>query len=323
MAQQKKLDYNTLDVFTTTAFTGNPLGLVHLKGENLSQEQKQKLAIEFNYSETVILHHPPAKGETDTGSTPAYNAQIFTPKSELPFAGHPTIGTAVWIFKNLEKDAEKITINLKAGPVIACYNKTTGVASASIPHEVRVHRSLMSWPRVVEIQRGLAAVPSSSALANTPMPLVSVVRGMNFVLVDLSPQPELLDKVVPTMSDIAKHSDLDTDFNDGGNLIANVFYYEYPDHEANDRVIRLRQRVMAIELEDPATGSACSALGAYLALKRGGAGRTYNFEIDQGIEMGRASKIFVEVRLSQDGKQVDTINLSGQAVEVMGGTIVF
>lgn len=321
MAPLTKLDYNTLDVFTTTVFTGNPLGLVHLKGENLSQEQKQQLAIEFNYSETVILYHPPSTQKTST--PPIYNAQIFTPKSELPFAGHPTIGTAVWIFENLEKDVTQITINLKAGPVIAHYDHANGVATASIPHEVRIHKALMSWQRIVEIQGGLSAASKSNELADASMPLVSVVRGMNFVLVDLSRQPELLDKVVPTKNDIAKHSDLDTDFNDGGNLVANVFYRTYPDQETSDSIIRVRQRVMAIELEDPATGSACSALGAYLALQRGGAGRSYSFEIDQGIEMGRASKIFVEVKLDQDGKQVDAINSKGSAVEVMSGKISF
>lgn len=302
------LKYNTLDVFTTEPFKGNQLGLVHLPSNStLIQEQKQALAIEFNYSETVILHHP----EKYEG---VYDAQIFTPKSELPFAGHPTIGTAVFIFQELEKERDEILINLKAGAVKCKYDRETGVASAAIPHDVRVHQKTFSWDRVLEVQTVLEDV---KGLEGLKVPVSSIVPGVSFALVDLSAQPELLGKVRVTKDDIATSSDLDEGWQHG--LTGDVFYAIVSKPE--DDVIRIKQRVMVIELEDPATGAASGALTAYLALQKGGCGKSYKFEIDQGVEMGRASKIFVDVTLDQTGKGIENIELKGQAVEVMQGIL--
>lgn len=306
MTNPQTLKYNTLDVFTTQPFSGNQLGLVHAPA-SLPQETKQLIAIEFNYSETVILHQP----EDSARKPGVYSAQIFTPKSELPFAGHPTIGTAVWIFDNLAKDRDTITINLKAGPVEARYDRATGIATAAIPHNVHVHTKGASWGRVAWSQKALA-----DAVLADQVPIVSPVDGMVFALVDLSQRPELLQKVIVTKDDIPEKENTDAGW--GSGLLGNDFYVI--DSE-KDGVLKIRQRVMVIDLEDPATGAASVTLAAYLSLQRGGSGKSYKFEIDQGIEMGRASKIFVDVRLREDGKAIDTIELSGQAVEVMSGEL--
>lgn len=309
MAQ--RLSYSTLDVFTTQLFTGNQLGLIHVPIDStLTQDQKQRIAKEFNYSESVFLYE-----RASDSSTATYKAQIFLPTAEIPFAGHPTIGTAVWIFENLEKDRDEITINLKAGPVPVKYERGTGVATAAIPHNVRIHSKQVPWIRVAESQPGLSG--ATNPLSNSSVPLASIVSGVNFALVDLTSQPELLDKVVTTKDDIPKAEDLDEGWQHG--LLGNVFYYAKPD--LGDGVTRIRQRVMVINLEDPATGAACSALAAYLTLQKGGNGERYRFEIEQGVEMGRASMIFVDVVLKQDGKSVDRIELKGQAVEVMSGSL--
>ncbi|KAK5945851.1 hypothetical protein PMZ80_003059 [Knufia obscura] len=307
----QRLNYNTLDVFTTKLFTGNQLGLIHVStGTTLTQEQKQRIAKEFNYSESVFLY------ERRADSAPAtYDAQIFLPTAEIPFAGHPTIGTAVWIFENLEKNRDEITINLKAGPVPIKYDRALGTATAAIPHNVRVHSEQIPWNRVVECQPGLAS--ATTPLSGSSIPLVSIVSGVNFALVDLTAQPDLLANVVITKDDIAKAEDLDEGWQDG--LLGNVSYYIKPDQ--GDGIIRIRKRMMAINLEDPATGAACSALAAYLALQKGGKGERYKFEIEQGVEMGRPSMIFVDVVLKEDGKSVEMVELKGQAVEVMSGSI--
>lgn len=302
------LKYNTLDVFTTEPFKGNQLGLVHLPpNSTLTQAQKQAIAIEFNYSETVILHHP----DHYEG---VYDAQIFTPKSELPFAGHPTIGTAVLIFEELEKERDTIVINLKAGPVKCRYDRVNGVASAEIPHDVRIHARQLGWDRVVEVQSGIKEVHGMERLS---IPISSIVPGVNFALIDLSVQPDLLSHIRVTKDDIATLKDLDEGWRQG--LTGDVFYciVSRPEEE----VIRIKQRVMVIELEDPATGAASGALTAYLALQGGEAGKSYEFEIDQGVDMGRASKIFAEVTLDDTGKGIDKVELKGQAVEVMQGIL--
>jgi len=307
----KRLSYNTLDVFTTQLFTGNQLGLVHVPaGTTLTQPQKQRIAKEFNYSESVFLYE-----RTPDSSAATYDAQIFLPTAEIPFAGHPTIGTAVWIFDNLEKDSDEITINLKAGPVPVKFDRATGTAAATIPHNVRVHSKRIPWSRVAECQPGLASAREPGP--DSSVPIASIVSGVSFALVDMTAQPELLANVVITTDDIAEAGDLDEGWQHG--LLGNVFYYVKPDR--GDGVVRIRQRMMAINLEDPATGAACSALVAYLALQRGGRAERYKLEIEQGVEMGRASVIFVDVVLREDEEGVEKIELKGQAVEVMEGSL--
>ena len=308
MAQ--RLDYNTLDVFTTQLLTGNQLGLIHLPADtNLTQDHKQRIAREFNYSESVFLYERTADSPPTT-----YNAQIFLPTSEIPFAGHPTIGTAVWIFENLEPHSDDITINLKAGPVPVKFDRHSHTATAAIPHNVHIHAARIPWARVATSQPGLSA--ATSPLNTSSTSLTSIVSGVTFALVDLTAEPDLLSTISVTTLNIAHHTELDEGWAHG--LVGNLFYYIKPAQA--DGVIRIRQRMLVESFEDPATGAACSALAAYLALEKGGAGQRHRFEIEQGVEMGRASLISVDVVLDGDAK-VERIELKGQAVEVMRGSM--
>lgn len=305
----RTISYNTSDVFTDTAFTGNQLAILHVPNDfPLSQEEKQKIAIEFNYSESVFLHQPSPDAAAAT-----YVVDIFTPESEIPFAGHPTIGTASYIFQNLEKQSDEISIVLKAGIVKATFDRNTARAAAEIPHDFRQHATRLAWDRVVASQPKLL----SDTFKDTTIPIVSIVNGVSFGLIDLARQSELLDKVVVTNIDIPRTEDLDNGWDHG--LIADLFYVKKPD--AGDGVIRVQQRMIGIGLEDAATGAASAALSAYLALLEGGSGQKYVFELEQGVQMGRRSIIGCEVTLNADGKSVKTIILSGQARAVMKGEL--
>ncbi|KEF52243.1 uncharacterized protein A1O9_11870, partial [Exophiala aquamarina CBS 119918] len=305
----RTISYNTSDVFTDTAFTGNQLAILHVpNGFSLSQEEKQKIAIEFNYSESVFLHQPSPDAAAAT-----YGVDIFTPESEIPFAGHPTIGTASYIFQNLEKQRDDISIILKAGTVKATFDRNTARAAAEIPHDFRQHATRLPWDRVVASQPQLL----SEIFKDATIPLVSIVKGVTFGLIDLAQQPELLDRVMVTNIDIPRMKDLDNGWDHG--LIADLFYVKKPD--AGDGVLRVQQRMIGIGLEDAATGAASAALSAYLALLEGGSGAKYFFELEQGVQMGRRSIIGCEVALDADGKRVKTIILSGQARAVMKGEL--
>jgi len=305
----RTISYNTSDVFTDTAFTGNQLAILHVPHDfPLTQEEKQKIAIEFNYSESVFLHQPAPDAAPAT-----YVVNIFTPESELPFAGHPTIGTASYIFENLEKQRDDISIILKAGTVKATFDRSTARAAAEIPHDFREHVARPTWDRVVASQPKLV----SATFKDTTIPIVSIVNGVNFGLIDLARQPELLDRVIVTNIDIPRIEDLDDGWKQG--LVADLFYVKKPD--ADDGVIRVQQRMIGIGLEDAATGAASAALSAYLALSEGGSGQKYVFELEQGVQMGRRSIIGCEVILNQDGKSVKSITLSGQARAVMKGEL--
>jgi len=119
MTASSKLDFVTLDVFTAKPYQGNPLAIVRIpNGHVLSQEQKQTIAREFNLSETTFLHEKAAATEDDE-----WTVDIFMTSKELPFAGHPTVGTACYILgqsareRGIQSGTMKAKFNLKAGRV--------------------------------------------------------------------------------------------------------------------------------------------------------------------------------------------------------------
>nr|POE65377.1 putative isomerase [Quercus suber] len=130
------LHFVTLDVFTTDRFTGNPLAVVEIPQDaQVSTEQMQLIAREFNLSETVFLHHATTT-TTTTDGRPEWRMRIFMTDAELPFAGHPTVGTACLALGRLGDDVAG-TLMCNAGPIDVRYR--AGVAAASIPHDVHVH----------------------------------------------------------------------------------------------------------------------------------------------------------------------------------------
>jgi len=135
----RQLDYAIIDVFTSTRYEGNPLAIVRVpRSCALSQEQKQTIAREFNLSETTFLHESEADGPSDV-----WRVDIFTVKEELPFAGHPTIGTACFILSDVARERGVVgqveaQFHLKAGPVQLQYDAVKNTAKAAIPHNVYV-----------------------------------------------------------------------------------------------------------------------------------------------------------------------------------------
>jgi PhzF family phenazine biosynthesis protein len=166
-------DYVTFDVFTQTAYLGNPLAIVHLPLENdshLSQIQKQKIAAEFNYSETVFLH-----AETSPGCR---KVDIFTRFQEIPFAGHPVIGTAHYLRQYTaakeKQNVNKIRMIIKAGVVDVEFD-STGLAIAEVPHNLRIHKESVRIERILSQHPELVSLKSS---LQDHCSVVSSVKGM-------------------------------------------------------------------------------------------------------------------------------------------------
>lgn len=328
MPASERLDFATLDVFTTERYKGNPLAIVHLPREvDVEQSRKQAIACEFNLSETVFLH------DNDDGSADR-KIDIFLPTTEVPFAGHPTIGTIAYLCAGqpARSSPVRFTLYTKAGPIAASYNHRDGLATADIPHDVRIHCSSVRWKHVLDVQPGLSqgwedngqrvveAWSRREDGSETTFPLVSIVNGMNFVLVDFPNVDEYLVRLrtgFPSVDpDVTK---LDEGWS--SSVIAPYYYVVLP--EQQDETIRLRTRlIMTVVGEDPATGSAASALSSYLSLRKGEAGGKYTYEIEQGVEMGRPSRIGVQVTLDSQGKSVAKVLLSGTATPVMQGTLI-
>ncbi|KAF9548283.1 putative phenazine biosynthesis protein [Agrocybe pediades] len=291
-----RLSFITLDVFTDTRFLGNPLAIVRVPKNltnELTQEDKQTIAREFDLSETVFLH----EGDLDSPVT----IDIFTPNDELPFAGHPTVGSGWYLLKQNPKK-ETVTLQTKAGTIPVVRGKG-GKVYLEVPVNFKIHAPY-KHPRMKAVQSQLKGEDYVNGM--NAEPVVSIVKGMTFFLVEVKSE-EALAKF-HTFSERLKVPDV----GDWGAFIGLYAFYQRPDGV-------VRTRMFADGIEDPATGSAASTLGGYLATKR--AQGTHKINILQGVEMGRKSDIELVVEVGNN-KEIVKIQLGGGAVEVMEGTVI-
>lgn len=304
--------FTTLDVFTKTPLKGNPLAVVTLPPPSqtppLTQTQKQSIAREFNLSETVFVHDV-----DDPATTTSRQIDIFTPNTELPFAGHPTIGSAVFL-----RQQGVQTLITKAGP-ISCEFAPDGSARASIPHNVRLHRKRLPRPGYSPSDDGkLAPVAEAEEGAR----LFSIVKGMTFALIEL-PSVEILGAAKIGATDLIPSELLDAewrhDFESRRYYFVRLETETSPDGKVSTQ--KVRTRLVKRAMEDAATGSAACALACYLALQASCS--VVRVEITQGVEMARESLIVVDVEVeeSEGHRQVQAVYLGGGAVEVMSGVI--
>ena len=328
MAGQVTLEFFTVDVFTNTRFLGNPLAVVLVPAklrDSLDQQTKQRIATEFNLSETVFLHTPE---EPDTSKS-SLDINIFTIEEELPFAGHPTIGTAYLVLEHL-KWTHVNTLVTKAGP-IPIRPTQNGRVQAEIPHDVHIHkqtlRGLLSAAGASDetkalIHAGLTEDETIRA-AELDGSVVSIVKGLSFLLVKL---PDLAHLAKVNTGRRLRFGDLNGLLDDGpwGKSFMSRYYYvpegaeSGPDGTTKQQV---RARMVELAFEDPATGSAACTLGSYLALSTGAS--RVALELTQGVEMGRKSDVVVEVATESAGEErrIKEVSLGGEAVVVMNGKI--
>jgi PhzF family phenazine biosynthesis protein len=286
-----KLHFTTLDVFTSTRYQGNPLAIIQVPAaqkDALSQTQKQSIAKEFNLSETVFMHE---------SSTDEVHIDIFTSFIQIPFAGHPTIGSAFYLLSLQQKPIKALITG--AGRIPVTLDSASGFLLAEIPHDVHIH-----------------ALTTPSPLNSASNPCVSIVNGMSFFYV-LLPNLEALGKATSNLNgDTYDVQRLDEGWRNG--LTGTMYYVDMGTTADGTKEYRTR---MWGSREDPATGSASSGLGAYLALQEDAAkgNGPFKYKLTQGVEMGKKSEIGVEV--SKDGNKIVRIGLSGTAVKVMEGTL--
>ncbi|MDW8315200.1 MAG: PhzF family phenazine biosynthesis protein [Rhodovarius sp.] len=290
----RRYRFVTVDVFTSRRFGGNPLAVLP-EAEGLTEAEMQAIAREFNLSETSFVL-PPAD--------PAHHARlrIFTPKRELPFAGHPTIGTA-WV---LAERASRETLLLEQPAGLVRIHLLRDAAGGLLRAELAAPAplSLGSSFRAEEIAP-LAGLSPADLRCDRHPPLIASV-GNPFILAEV--QPEALSRAAP---DLAA----------GRALLAarpelagrDALYLYAPVGEE----IRARMFGPAFGvLEDAATGSAAAPLaGLLLHLSGREAGR---WRIRQGEEMGRPS--LLEAAAWREGAEIRT-SVGGACVVVMEGLL--
>ncbi|TPR04903.1 Major Facilitator Superfamily protein [Aspergillus niger] len=282
------LSYALMDVFTTTPFSGNPLAIVRVPAtykSSLSHETKQKIAVEFNLSETIFLYEP---SEDCQDNADSLAIDTFTPKCEIPFAGHATIGTATYIFQNY--------------PGLSLKDMETGLVGAGLPIDFYMHQE---------------RIPASSPLVSDPSPAVSIAKGLSFVLAELRDVKSLQSVSGGFLEDCVNPTMLDDGWNVG--LIGTKYFVDLGKDEQVCRQLRTR---MFVSWEDPGTGSASTALACFLALREPTEGSgPFHYHIIQGVEMGRRNDIYVRVSRTKDGTGLGEVLLQDAAVLVGEGRI--
>ena len=191
------------------------------------------------------------------------------------------------------------------------------IAEAEIPHEFHIHRNSIKQESLTETQADLPKKIIAGA-EQQDYPVVSIVRGMNFVMAQLSSLAELA-RVGPAIAELPSiESFLDPGWTEG---FVGTYFFVVLDTSA-ENVTNVRARMIDYKVgEDPATGSAACSLACYLSHKAALSERVHAFEIEQGIEMGRPSSIRVKVELDSEGN-IKRVFLSGSAVKVMEGKVV-
>lgn len=268
--------FQIVDVFAEQKLAGNQLAIVH-DAAGLSSEQMQAIALEANYSETTFI----------TRQEPGRAAvRIFTPGTELPFAGHPTLGTA-WALTGGEGE---IVLELGIGPVEVKFADGVGWMT---PPEVSF---LGEYPRVKAAQ--MLGLEESDLDMDLTAELAEV--GPNFLLVPI--------KTLDALRRAYLQRDLHAQFREAGYNGVFLFTAESYDQGA-DYASRMFFDA-AGQREDPATGSANAAFAAYLRKHKGNIGEVV---VDQGVEINRPSRIYLRV--------AEQLQVGGRVVGVVSGQL--
>lgn len=289
------LDFTLVDVFTDRPFGGNQLA-VFPDAEGITDATMQQLAREFNFSETTFVLPPRDPSHT-------CRVRIFTPHQELPFAGHPTVGTAAVLARSSEHDGvtREFVFEEGIGPV------TVTVDAQAI----RLHLRSPDYEAADE-------VPPAAAIAKAlTLPDGAIVEswyggvGLRFCFVRLAGR-ELVDRAV-----------LDKGAWTAG--IADTWsphLYVFAGDLGDSSHLHARFFGPGVGVdEDPATGSACAALIGSLAQRSPQQDGTYRVHVDQGVAMGRPS-VLEGIARKEKGRLTEVI-VGGQAVIVGNGTMTF
>jgi len=297
------LEFYTVDVFSNKIFGGNPLA-IFTNTDDISTDLMQSIASEVNYSETVFIQKPKNKDNTA-------KVKIFTPKNELPFAGHPNVGAGFLLscFPNLipgNYSKNKMVFEEIAGlvNVIPQYNGATVVGS-KIEAPNKFHK--LEIVPTSAIQNCIETNEGSIVTSNDP-PVVAGV-GLDFVIAEVQNE-EILNNA---RCNISAFSEADKNFSYGDDFFSLMIYYRGNQQNIFARVFAPLSGIV----EDAATGSACGALGALLASQNSDRNNKYNYKIHQGEMIGRPSLINVSILKEKD--QIRRTYISGECVLVSKG----
>jgi trans-2,3-dihydro-3-hydroxyanthranilate isomerase len=282
----KNRGFYLVDVFAVEKYSGNQLAVVESFG-TLSDLQMQKIANEMHFSETTFLG-------SDRGENGGYDVRIFTPSMEVPFAGHPTLGTAYVVKQRIaDGNLKTVVLNLKVGQIRVDFIKEK-------------NKKEIAWMKQLTPSFGKIYEPSEFAklLKLTEQdihsfPVQEISTGLPFIIVPL----KTLDAV--------KRARVDAQLENAMKIQAGILVFSPETYsKENDLHARVFANAYGIS-EDPATGSANGCLAGYLSHYKYFGGFKVDIRIEQGFEVGRPSLIYLKAE-----------NKRGEIHVVVGGKVV-
>ena len=297
------LAYEILDVFTDTPLSGNPLAVVH-DADALGSERMQAIAGEFNLSETVFLVAAEAPGHSA-------RARIFTPRAEIPFAGHPTVGAAIAIARRAAAGAPDVSrmVTLEEGiGTVRCVVRGSDTEAAFAEFDLpRLPAVLDAAPPPDRVAAALGLAGHEVGFGHFPVAVADA--GLPFVCVPVNGLAAIR-KARPAVERWEETFAPDHDA---------VYLFtaetERPGASYHARMFAPTHGIM----EDPATGSAVAALGGVLARFGALVEGPHEVLVEQGIEIGRPSLVRLELEVADEG--IHAARLGGHAVRVAEGTL--
>jgi trans-2,3-dihydro-3-hydroxyanthranilate isomerase len=267
------LTFYILDVFAEEKYSGNQLGVIR-GGQNLSSIDMQRLAKEIHYSETTFIL---SEKEKNGG----YDVRIFTPDKEVPFAGHPTLGTA-WLIQReiIQKPVEKVVLNLQVGQIPVTFTYEDEIAISGT-----MKQKSPTFGRTLDPVKVALAVNLKSSDFDDRFPIEEVSTGLPFIIVPV----KKLDALKKASVNREKYFELIK------NLDAKAIFLFTP--ETYDPFNQINARLFADYYgvpEDPATGSANGCLAAYLVKHRFLRQDRIDIRVEQGNEIGRPSLLYLK-----------------------------
>ena len=288
-----RLTFSIVDVFAEEKYAGNQLAVVRY-GKGVPDLEMQKIARETNYSETTFIN---SSDQRNGG----YDVRIFTPKQEVPFAGHPTLGTAYVIGKEIiTRPVEKVVLNLKVGQIPVTFSPD-GV--------LWMRQNEPIFGRTYDPQTISSALSIETEAVDDRFPIEEVSTGLPFIIVPL----RKLEHVKRCLLVKEKYFDLIKDTEAKSILVFNPETYD----TKNNLNVRVFAEAYGVA-EDPATGSANGCLAGYLSKHQYFKTERVNVRVEQGYMVGRPSLLYLTAGV-ENGEI--TVSVGGRVIPIARGEL--
>lgn len=295
-----KLEYFIADVFTSNIFGGNQLAVLPF-ADSIPEEYFQRIAREFNFSETAFIFKPDNQKHD-------YRMRIFTPFNEIPTAGHPTIGTAHILLNAVKcktKTENMLLFEQKIGDIPVSFSKNNNLCS-----DITMTQPLPEFGKIYDNYEIIAEILSLSPDdIDTSIPTEAISCGNKFLYIPI--------KTIEALKNIKMRTDL---LSKHANSFETTELYTFTfETEQQESTVHARMFAPLVGIyEDPATGSASGPLGCYLVKNKLNDGK--NIVCEQGFEMGRPS--IVNVSIEHLNGDIMKVKVGGNSVLVSKGELI-